>query len=298
MPKISLIIDESGAKGYWTNQEKNIGDFGVMAGFIVMDEQFEVTQIELEKIRSQYAASGKVHITDLPEDRRHKLRDDLFEYIESRQLACVYNAVYVEGYHQAYSKQRELSNIAKESSDSKIRVSEPKEKPSLHTELFLGVFVKGVAFCIDKYPGDKCEIAVITDKVDEPIRKDFLSAANQLLKVYEEETTEVRGYDIENKNIVTGKITTSASSTDGTVDDFSNMSFTISIEDSGLTLCADVICNSLNYHIGSRIGQLKNGCSNLNDANAIDGYRIASNFFGLNENYAFHDTVFRHPSSN
>jgi hypothetical protein len=83
MISATFVIDESGAKGYSGNREKDIGELGVIAGFIVPNAQFEKVESEITAITKNYLINGKLHITDLKPSEQESLRDSIFAYFIS-----------------------------------------------------------------------------------------------------------------------------------------------------------------------------------------------------------------------
>ena len=96
------------------------------------------------------------------------------------RLPCFYEAIHVQGFHADYERTRELVEKAAElakkgasSRHSEIKVSKPRvEARSLHVELFLGLYAKILAFCLERGKTDS-KIEIRTDRIDGPILEKF-----------------------------------------------------------------------------------------------------------------------------
>lgn len=297
MEKIILVIDESGAKGYSDKQESYLGEVGVMAGFLIPDKYIKEVANNLEIIRQRYSTDGKLHITDLDSTQQENLRCNIFEYILKNQIPCIYEAIHVEGFFQQFQFTASLIKKAKDQHRSKIKISRNERKELLHEQLFQGAFGKAIAFCMD-FIGNRFLVSVITDQIDEGVKKKFNAAASELINFGEGSIHEVTGYDPDKKKVVRGNIESKIDNAKKVIGDFSGVEFSINVEDSALTLASDVIANSINYHFKQRI---KNGTeigAHLNTKMAISGHPLEALFYGLwdsSEINYFSDAIFMHP---
>lgn len=149
--------------------------------------------------------------------------------------------------------------------------------------------------CIDNI-GDKFHLSVITDNIDQGIKKKFECSANELINFGDKKIRVVTGYDPESKRVVSGTITTDFEKAKEIFGDLSNITYSIDCEDSGLTLAAGVIANSLNYHF-KNIVKPKIGTP-LNTRKAVDGYPLEGLIYGLWESQELNycsDALFMHP---
>jgi hypothetical protein len=296
MRTIYFICDESGAKGYADKEEKFLGETGVMAGFVIPSENIDEVRLDLDVIRKKYISAGKLHITEIPPDNQEKLRNEIFKYFIKRQIPCLYEAIHSQGFHEYSKSVKEIKKQAKNLRKSKIKISSSHTKYLLHEQLFQGAFGKAVAFCLD-YIDENIELNVITDTIDESIRKIFTKTAHKLLNF---ETTlksrKVTGFDPEKEVKVEGVICTNIEDPAGLLGNFSGMSFSIKSEDSSLTLAADIIANSLHYHFRQR--EDENIVNSLNTNAAINGHPLEQLIYGTwnqsEQNY-YADAVFMHP---
>ena len=297
MENIFLVIDESGAKGYSDNQETYLGEVGVMAGFLIPNKYMKTITNNLEAIKQQYLTSGKLHITDLDPTQQNKLRDSIFEYIIKNRIPCIYEAIHVEGFFRHYQFINSSTKEAEDQRRSTIRVSGNKRNELLHEHLFKGAFSKAVAFCME-FIGTKFQVSVITDQIDENVKKKFNIAASELINIDADSIHEVTGYDPNKKKVVRGTIEFKIVNANNSINDLSGVEYSIDVEDSALTLVSDIIANSINYHFRQRNINGAEIASHLNTKKAISGHPLETLFYGLWEsseiNY-FSDAIFMHP---
>lgn len=296
MKSVIFVVDESGAKGYSDNTETVPGELGLMAGYFIPQECLSLVRAELDAIRAKHFGAGKIHITDLEPESQGELRDDIFAYFRHRNIFWTYEAIYVEGFHQHATFVSGLVDEAKAKRRSSIRLSNNKKLDLLHAELFQGAFGKGVAFCIDNI-GNECNVQVITDRVDGHLLNLFNEEAKRLLNVGAKSEQKVKGFDLEEKRVVEGSITSEVVSGLDALGDFSGISYSIACEDSSLTLAADVLANSAHYHLK----QLQGGSAgaSLNASKAISGHPLSQLVYGAwqdSETNYIADAVYMHPN--
>jgi len=297
METIFLIIDESGAKGYSDKQETYQGEVGVMAGYLIPEKYLVYVQETLENIKSKYFSSGKVHIADLSSEEQASLRSAIYEFFIESNIICISEAVHSQGFYDYYNRLKKNREKTKESNRSNIKTSSNTRKESLHECLFQGIFSKGVAFCIDQF-GYEFRLNIITDRVDDSIKQRFTNAAEELLNVGEERVKITTGFDPSSNTVVKGSIVSNIENAKEVLGDYSKIKYSINYQDSGLTLAADVIANSLNYHFKNR--PVTDLGENLNDNNAMQNYPLLKLMYGIWDsdevNYVS-DAVFMHPEN-
>lgn len=298
MKTVFFVVDESGAKGYSDKTETTPGELGVMAGYFVPKEYLPLVQSELDAIRSNHFSAGKIHITDLDSEAQKALREAIFSYFIQRKIIWTYEATYVEGFHQQAQFLSDLIDEVKALRRSSIRLSNNKNLESLHTELFRGAFGKGIAFCMDNV-GQECRVEVITDRVDDALIARFDASAKELLSVGEKKEQIVKGFDLETQKIVEGSISSEVTAGLCALGDFSGISYSINCQDSSLTLAADVLANSVHYHL-KKLQKNSVGVS-LNTTAAISGHPLAQLVYGAwpdSETNYFSDAIYMHPNLN
>lgn len=296
MQSVTFVVDESGAKGYSDNRETAQGELGVVAGVLIPTQCLSKAKFEIEKILGKFKFDGKMHIACLPKTEQECLRHEIFSYLLSVNARWVYEAMYVEGLCSHAGMISYLRDKAKDNRRSSIKVSSNQKKDLLHSELLLGAFGKAVAFCID-YVGNEVFLNVITDQIDSPIVETFRNDANRLLNIGIKREYKVTGFDSATRKVVNGSI--SIQVTDGLVSlgDFSGISYEIGVSDSPLTVIADVVANSVCYHLLS-LQAHGPGCQ-LNSLEAISSHQLAALVYGVTGQDAsatqVADTVFQYP---
>jgi hypothetical protein len=296
MKTVIFVMDESGAKGYSDKAETVPGEFGLMAGYFVPQECLSLICTDLDVIRSQHFNAGKIHITDLEPEAQRALREEIFAYFRRRNIIWTYEAIYVAGFHQHAQFVSELVNEAKAKRRSRIRLSNNKKLDLLHAELFQGAFEKGVSFCLDNV-GNECDVKVITDRIDSLLLSFFNEAAKRLLSAGQKKEQRIKGFDLEERKVVEGFITSEVISGLDAIGDFSDISYSIACEDSSLTLAADVLANSAHYHL-KRLQENSPGAS-LNTSKAISGHPLAQLVYGTwqdSETNYIADALYMHPN--
>ncbi|MDD3465533.1 MAG: hypothetical protein PHE67_00170 [Campylobacterales bacterium] len=249
MTEIYMVIDESGAKGYSDNQEKEPGELGVAAGFLVPKEYLQLFKLELERIRSGFEHNGKFHITDLTPEQQTSLREQIYELFIEKKIYCVYEAIYVQGFYDHFKRNDELIKTSLEGLESKIATSNNPKYESLHKWLLSDVITKGMAFCEDMNIKKPFLLNIITDNLDKSIREDAEKVVAGFLGITDKKEYRVSGYDRENKQVVERHFSTQIKASADAIGDFTGIEFNVSSEDSALTMAADVIANGLYRHL-------------------------------------------------
>lgn len=262
MSKIFLICDESGAKGFSDNQEQHDGQFGIMAGYFLNDSNKDELTEKFGKIYSKYQSESqeKLHITDLTPEQQESLRNDVFDCFRENNIEYSYEAIYVQGYYESYETIRKITKKCEE---------------RLHSELFQGLFGKSIAYFMSKYDDENIEIEVVTDTIDDGIKKEFEQRMKELIKPFpfqktltsfDKEKQEVKKYSLQmNCDFLNDEITKTKSD--------------IKIIDNELTLIADVLVNSLHYYIKQNVHS--DLSLELNSPKAITTFPISCLAYGL-----------------
>lgn len=295
MEKIYLIIDESGAKGYSNNQEQELAELGLILGYLIPESHIKKVKEELNDIRNKYISQSKLHITDLTSQEQNNLRKDIFNYFQNRQIYFVYEAIHVQGF---FNNQQSLLNLikqSKENSNPNIAFSNHEKKELLHKQLFQGLVGKAICMCIDKV-GNTFYLDIISDNIDKSIQKEFIKAIDELINIGKKNTKHTKAYDKVKKEPLNGSITFEIDNSSNTLEDYSNIKYSISYEDTGLTLASDVLANSLYYYFhhrdNNKIGK------HLNTKKAVKNFPLKDLIYGLweddNINY-FADAIYMHP---
>lgn len=236
MTKMILVLDESGAKGYAKIREKHEGEVGVIAGFLYTEPEIRTIESSLSKILESFSfdINKKLHITDLEKSQQQLLREHFFLFIKSTKMQWIFQAQYSEGFYQSeFADDRGGSENAKE---------------SLHVTLFQGVLIQalGMAHSIGIR---NLNLEIKTDPVDKTTLKKFTQAANYISNIFlQRENFYFRYADPNNS----GKFVKEHYSTtikSDSLKKFDEIQLAITIEDSPLTILADVLANSVRYYL-------------------------------------------------
>ncbi|GAA0910758.1 hypothetical protein GCM10009552_23220 [Rothia nasimurium] len=235
MQKHYLIIDESGAKGYAGAKEKFEGELGVMAGFLLPANRFEHYKSLLDEAIQSAEFDGKAHITEAPPEEQARLRKALIDTFQKEGIPWLYEAIFVEGLYQ--------SEFDPERGGAK------NDGELLHAKLFSDVMIKALA-CLHPYREEGVCIEVITDTIDNGVRKRLLQEIESYIQVMKGEPIvhEEKTRDRDPAKRVTHVMTSDLSSVSASVR-FAHIDIGIRCEQSSMTLAADILANSAHHHL-------------------------------------------------
>ncbi|BCG82602.1 hypothetical protein MesoLj113b_61440 [Mesorhizobium sp. 113-3-3] len=305
--RIIFACDESGAKGYADRDEAFDGEVGLFAGVMVPESHLAAVEADLQIVVQRYQTDAqKLHIADLPPDRQGALRDDIYAVIRKHQLPCFWYAIHVAGFHAWHLSQIEARKQAKalpaaaSSQPPRYKGGSPRETPdSLHVAIFDGLYAHLVAFLEERGCKD-VEIEVRTDRVDNPIVKDFIAVAERLLGDMTFTRTS-RRFDTVTKTLVDRQIRICTVLPPELQIELQVRSLEINAVDhdsDGLVLAADVLANSLAYLFKQRIGTEK--YTRLNWPDAVTGHPLEENLLTFNnwgDGDLVGDVLYRHPKA-
>lgn len=278
METVLLVMDESGAKGYDDNQEQQQGELGVMAGFALPASKIQPFVNGLTEIVGSFEVDGKLHITDIAPSDQERLRQCLFNYFSQCHVLWFYEAIYVQGFYESHGRTKALAEEAKKTRRSNVKLSQNPSRESLHAELFLGAFAKGLAFALDNIERG-CHLMVVTDRVDKAVLKLFEAGVERFLGVGNPRRTEVTGFDVEKKEVVKGTVEVSVVSGAEALGDLSGITYEIECADNFLTLAADVLANSVRHHLNQT--QATTPGAAINSLQAISGHPLGHLVYGV-----------------
>lgn len=274
MDEVVFIVDESGAKGYSDKQEHIPGELGVMAGYLLPANVIDQAIMELDQIYNHCSGNAKkVHITDFTPEQQLQIREYIFDWFIQWSIPWVYEAIYVQGFHESTQERNKLIEGAYKARHSKIKVSHREKRELLHAELFQEVFAKAVEFGINMV-GNEFKLNILTDQVDKAIVSEFTQKGDEYLQIGKEKTYIKTGFDTEANKVVQGSITTKITSGAEQLGDLSGVSYCITCDNSSLTLAADVLVNSVHYYLSSL--QVKDVGAPLNIEEAISKHPLGS----------------------
>jgi hypothetical protein len=277
-----LICDESGAKGGANVPEKKPGEVGIFAGYFLLGEQVAPVRHDLDAICAPFRQpDGKLHVAEMGAPAQ-ALRQQVFAYLLAHDIDCAYAAIHPQGFHVNFLGQGEGA------------VNE-----SLHSELFLGLFAKAVAYREDRGLTDR-PLRVLTDRIDKGVRRGFNRAVAEFLNEDAVEET-VSRYVPETGALEQLDVTWTF--THDLPDEWEialiaadEYAIEVDQENGSLTAAADVIAGSLRHFFEGRSGTRLGGLLSRHDS--VAGHPIEPRVYGLTApgGYApLGDTIYRHP---
>lgn len=289
MESVTFVIDESGAKGYSDNHEAEVGEFGVLAGFIIPDDILNKVTYGLNELLNGYGLDvKKIHITDLEPNIQMEIRDKIYKYFKDHEVFWVYEAIYVEGYNKYVNSFERKRN----KHYPRIKISKNKKRKSLHADLFKGCFSKALDLTL-RFFEKPLNINILTDNIDEGTLKKFKKVANSVLSISEPTTLVTTAYNTETKSVFKRSITVKYCTGTNNYSDGSEIEFSIAIQESALTFVADILVNSVYYHLkNNAIGK------KLNTKDAINGHELSYLVRGItmDSSGSIADKIFSHPN--
>jgi|GEM_PF-3369328 len=263
MLRVVLVIDESGAKGYSKNQEKEPNELGVMVGYLIPVEALSQARSIAKEFFSHINAPDKLHLTSLTKAQQKEVREFIYKIFKNNSTCWFYEAVFVQGFYKSVH-QEGRGGCGKDE--------------LLHSKLFSGVFVKAISRL--RHERDKqLDILIITDPIDKKISKqfklevqDYVDAITRTprkrpITTYNKTKNEVENWTIEST------ITTEDNSLF-----FDLIQYDIKCEDSGITFIADVLANSTLYYLRKKVREKPD--IKLNSRQAIEDHPLSKQLYG------------------
>lgn len=278
MEEMIFVVDESGAKGYSTNKEQYPGELGVAAGYMLPAQLLSKLRSNLDSVVAKYSTDGKLHITDLAPEDQESLRSEIFKLFISRQAPWVYESVYVDGLHGAVARSNAITEKFRQEITSSIKISARPEIELLHANIFCGAVIKAIAFLMDRGVSE-FKVTIITDRVDDSVIDMFKDKIDEFLGFGSEKTHEVKGWDVENKKPVRKSYKTKVTVSEPWAIDLSKISYEIKVEDSSLTLAADVLVNSVHHNLRER--QSRQLGLDLNSGDPLSEHPLRKFLYGI-----------------
>lgn len=277
-----LICDESGAKGGADVPEKSPGEVGIFAGYFLLGEQVDQVRHDLDAICAPFRqADGKLHVAEMGAAAQ-PFRERIFAYLLAHDIDCTYEAIHPQGFHVDF-----------------LGRGEGASAESLHSELFLGLFTKAIAYREDRGLTAR-PIKVLTDRIDKGVRRGFNRALADFLNVdaVEEEVTRFNQATRTVERLdVTWRFTHDLPDEwDISLIEADEYSIEVDLQNGSLTAAADVIAGSLRYLFEERRGARLGGLLGRHDS--ITGHPIEPLVYGLTSPGGYPplgDTIFRHP---
>lgn len=263
MVEIYIVVDESGAKGKSNKNENHIGEFGVMAGFVSFQRGIEVLRRYSNQLTISCEQSGnKLHVTDLSQENRELLRNKIFMFMQKHKIPWAFAATYVNGF---------------------FHFNDFEGRPRLlHAQLFSELFSKLLCFTKVRFPGEEIVVNVITDTIQDKTKRAFENEIKEKIFYYTkgERTSIIKRYNSDTKEHEFAEIKSKLAPEVFEDIRIPDIKYNISIEDTSLTLIADVLVNSVFRHIKSKLESTEESNVDLNSCKMIEGHYLSSTCYG------------------
>ena len=120
--------------------------------------------------------------------------------------------------------------------------------------------------------------------------------AERLLNAGNSEPKLVRGYDKITETRLRSTVEVKLTKGHELIGDFSGFSYTVSIEDTALTLGADVLVGSLWHYLESKQVDAPN--VDLGSQDAVEGFPLADTVYGVTDSGPYiSDALYKHPGN-
>ncbi|SHE75752.1 Protein of unknown function [Modicisalibacter ilicicola DSM 19980] len=282
MERVSFYFDESGEKGFVKDGFSN-SDVGLVAGVAMPQRCVAEFEYEVVKILSKLKTSEveKIHATELfNKEENRRVRGELLEYMaEKQEWTLVYEAVYPLGLYLNEVLVEEIS-IKHKPQDSKIKISNNKDKKRIYNSLIEGLVIKLDEMCRIE---NSDSLVMISDHIDSSIHKEALKVLGYLKE--NEHRNTVTGFDAEDKKIVSKSILTNVEGVDLSVRNVKTIEVDSSV--SPMTIVADIVANTLYRHIKDKISQ--EGCLRLHGEEVLSGYILKDKIAFISDGYVMDD---------
>lgn len=280
MIEVEFYCDEAGRLGYADSPEKYRGEFTLVAGLIVFGGVRNEVVRFCDYLSDRYRfleEGGKFHVTDMGEGQA-LIREDVLSFIKMHDIPLVYGANYFQPLYLKYLELKEsiesaVVNMKKQGVGLSSNLS--RFTMNAQVEAFFYFYSKAMGFSLHVLNRPLLGL-VKTDRIDGMLFDEYLRSIERCHNInsrgvlkgrhYHFETLEVRNFGVDvNVNIDAGDFRYKL---------LRDSSGRVEIVDSGLSILADVVTNSLNHHLKRYV--LESDCGPLNGHEAIKGYFLAS----------------------
>ncbi|WP_061250147.1 hypothetical protein [Leptospira alstonii] len=298
---ISLVIDESGAKGYSKTGPKNANEIGIAVGLFFLNTRILTDcNISCSKILEAEGIQTK-HITDLwktEQTKAKRLIEKFYNILKIYNIPCLHRAIYVSGFHNEFKhKQLIKEQVFKKAKENNIGLSQNDKKESLHALLIRDVIARAVEFFYVNFGHTNINLDVVLDRVDMKVEKlikktvvDFFGENRNEESVYY-----LNYYDITGKKKVKeGPFSFKMETKLPKSFDLNSVSVNISNKLNSLTFAADIVANSLNRYLNLHSDHPLNS---LHSLSLFNDFELKDIFYLLydNQESSVSDKIYRHP---
>lgn len=296
--RLYCICDEAGAKGYADKSEQHPGELGLFAGCFFQECMLQDVLDFSSYLCRKYFSGITPHVSFLKEPCKSALIKDVYVFFQSGAVRIAYEAIYVEGAHQAFKEQKDTQDRVNDLlKNSPIKPGNNHLKvPSIHEELFLGFFLKAKAVFRIWCKPETDDLFIATDHLDKNIFNSFIKETRDSLD-FSNRTENVTAYDTR-----TNEVLHKNHHTFFDLESLNHLAipddrYTIEMWDKKSVLLADVVAHTLLNHLENQ--QAENLGMYLNSREAIIGYPLANYILDFNDQDDgtpyITDSLFMHP---
>lgn len=266
---IKMIMDESGSMPRADKDEAEYGEFGLNVGLLIHPIQ-EADFRQYLKQNCPILLSKDTHITDLDSEEQEEVRSFIFNALKKCDIQIIYEAIYVNGFH--YTEHVLLEEFLQKEMppNPRVKVSKKHDNPSMQSKLIEGAILKAIAFVFER-AGENHLIEVLTDRVENKLLEEVKGEINHIYDLHNPQENEYSGFDTQTHEVFRKKVVTTFEGLP--VLPQNDYDVTILPKDHVLNLAADVVANSLYYHIGSLV-QNSSVLPHLNAKDSVKGYEL------------------------
>lgn len=218
-----LILDESGAKGYSNKNENEVGEFGLIAGFLLDKQDLERFRKIFVKELSEVVSDGKLHMASLSKENKELAIKKVQMLLDSLDIKWIYHAEYVNGHN-----------------DFVHCISEKKEL--LHASLFEKTVIKILCNAnrlAHSRGEDEVSILFLSDRIETNVKNSLMKRITPTLRFFRGEGVTIKQ---QNESGEMEKVPTIA-----------KLSVSLESEDTMLTFASDVISYCTYIHLRKKI---------------------------------------------
>jgi hypothetical protein len=283
---MNFYFDESGYKGN-LSEIPNDSDFCLVAGFAMDSDHVQDFSEQLKKILNDVKLNPgeKFHATEIFKDKRNEdIKTKLLTLIiEEPRLFIFHSAISCLGFFKSKEKFKKLLGSFKSTTDSGIKPSGVHNKDNIYFETFTDIMIKIDEFCNEN---NVTKLNLITDRIDEGIEKECQKIINEInLNLTERKHT---GFDTISKTVIQGSVKMEIKGFNMGVKHIKDLQ--VDIQNSELTIAADIITNLIYRHIKNKLEAGFN--EGLNGTELFNDFILKNKIIYL-DNENFYDKIYK-----
>jgi hypothetical protein len=272
---LNVLVDESGAKGYADNLENKTGEIGIIVSYFLEENTYENVKIQAKTIYLKYKniGDGKLHITSLSPKLQSELRKEVYNLLIKNKINWSYQAIYTNGFYNENYKKSGYRSLK-------------SHHHSMHIELLFGISIQSLNYA--EVTKNKT-IKILSDQLDENIIKGLYKRYGEFFNIYSSKPTKISKFNYETKKVEFLNLEIKINATQDEKKWLGNFSCDLTCDDNELTLIADVLSNSVLFHLENKI--TNNVGIKLNSPTHFEDHPLFNNLYMKNE-MSFLDKVY------